>query len=117
MIQLLNFGLGLQSMMMCLSYAVFCAVMIILFSEGNMFSHHFRLKLFGKGVQSGVKCRGPRDLASLERFIAEQLGAEVEVSKGDKSHRHLLSAHWRTFRRIFWPKKIAMHIYWYKIVT
>ncbi|KAG7172585.1 thioredoxin domain-containing protein 5 homolog [Homarus americanus] len=36
------------------------------------------LKLFGKGVQSGVKYKGPRDLASLERFIAEQLGTEVQ---------------------------------------
>lgn len=36
------------------------------------------LKLFAKGVEGGVKYRGPRDLASLERFIAEQLGTEVE---------------------------------------
>lgn len=36
------------------------------------------LKLFGKGVQSGIKYRGPRDLASLEKFIADQLGTDVE---------------------------------------
>ncbi|KAG0724573.1 Thioredoxin domain-containing protein 5 [Chionoecetes opilio] len=37
------------------------------------------LKLFGKGVQSsGLKYRGPRDLASLEKFIAEQLGTGAE---------------------------------------
>lgn len=36
------------------------------------------LKLFTKGIQNGVKYRGPRDLASLERFIAEQLGTEVQ---------------------------------------
>lgn len=36
------------------------------------------LKLFAKGVQSGVKYRGPRDLASLEKFIADQLGTGVE---------------------------------------
>lgn len=45
-----------------------------------IFAHHFRLKLFGKGVETGVKYRGPRDLASLERFVAEQLRTEVEVS-------------------------------------
>ncbi|XP_050712885.1 thioredoxin domain-containing protein 5-like [Eriocheir sinensis] len=36
------------------------------------------LKLFGKGVQSGIKYRGPRDLASLEKFIADQVGTSVE---------------------------------------
>ncbi|XP_045111657.1 thioredoxin domain-containing protein 5 homolog [Portunus trituberculatus] len=36
------------------------------------------LKLFAKGVKSGIKYRGPRDLASLEKFIADQLGTDVE---------------------------------------
>lgn len=38
-----------------------------------------RLKLIAKGHDGGVRYRGPRDLASLERFIAEQLGSD-EVS-------------------------------------
>nr|XP_045615779.1 thioredoxin domain-containing protein 5 homolog [Procambarus clarkii] len=36
------------------------------------------LKLFNKGAENGVRYRGPRDLASLERFISEQLGTEVQ---------------------------------------
>lgn len=39
------------------------------------------LKLFSKGIESGVKYRGPRDLASLERFIAEQLGTELKAGE------------------------------------
>lgn len=42
--------------------------------------HIFSLKFFGKGIDNGIKYRGPRDLASLEKYIAEQLGIEYEVS-------------------------------------
>ncbi|XP_064105135.1 thioredoxin domain-containing protein 5-like [Macrobrachium nipponense] len=36
------------------------------------------LKMFSKGIDGGVKYRGPRDLASLERFLSEQLGTELQ---------------------------------------
>merc|ERR1712002_661562 len=32
------------------------------------------LKLFSKGIDSGVKYKGPRDIASFDKFIHEQLG-------------------------------------------
>ena len=40
----------------------------------------FRLKLFSKGIDSGVKYKGPRDIASFDKFIHEQLGLAYEVS-------------------------------------
>lgn len=38
------------------------------------------LKFFAKGTEGGVKYRGPRDLASLEKFMAEQLGTDEPES-------------------------------------